>query len=83
MFDIVAVDAKRVRFIQCKLSKSVQAYSADIAQMRAAEVPPCASKELWVYERGTGWREFVMISKSKSGLTYPESKFGVTGNASI
>lgn len=83
MFDIVAVDAKRVRFIQCKLSKSIQSYSADVAQMRDAAVPSCASKELWVYERGAGWREFVMISKPILGLVYPESKFGVTGNASV
>jgi hypothetical protein len=48
--------------------------------MRAVSAPKCASKELWVYEKGSGWREFVMISKPFDGLIYPESKFGVTGN---
>lgn len=76
----MAVNGKHVRLIQCKLSKSVQAYSHDVAQMREINTPHFATRELWVYEKGTGWREFVMISKAIPGLVFPESKFGVTGN---
>lgn len=62
-FDLVAFDAKTIRFVQVKRVRNGNGGLAKAAkQLAAVPVPPCARKELWVWRDGEGFVERRVIT---------------------
>lgn len=56
-FDLVAFNAERVRFVQVKRVKGGRLPPKEAGALRSVPVPPCATRELWVYRDGDGFVE--------------------------
>lgn len=62
-WDVMAVNDKGVRLIQCKRVKKYRQsmFDKEIRELQSLKTPPCCSKELWVWEDGYGWARTKVI----------------------
>ena len=72
-FDVIAYNGKHVRFIQSKYTNDEnRSYAADIAKMEGVEVPPYATKELWIYVKDKGFRKVVFLTGARGTIVIPD-----------
>lgn len=71
-FDVIAYNSRVVRFIQSKYTSDAnRSYAADIRKMEAADVPPYATKELWIYVKNKGFTKVVFLTGAKGAIHIP------------
>ena len=63
VFDVIAINEKRVRLIQVKSTQvnwDLKYFSKDVGRMKELVVPEICEKELWVWEIRKGWKKNVL-----------------------
>lgn len=60
-FDLIAWNKDKVRFIQVKSIRADKKYfdKKELQKIMAEEIPPNASKEIWIWIANQGWRHWI------------------------
>ena len=71
-FDLIAWKGEVYRHIQVKRESKKSSYAKDTRQILSTKVPKNASRELWIYAKGRGWRDIIFFDKKYSRLVSPK-----------